>query len=96
MDDRPPVAHMDIAGPSWTDSDQPLLPDRRDGSSGANPATLSTISLMELTGAGIIIEESLKKLGVDTVFGINSSAAVICPFSMRLYDSGIRVVLTPP
>ena len=46
---------------------------------------------MELTGAGIIIE-SLKKLGVDTVFGIPGGCNL--PIFDALYDSGIRVVLT--
>ncbi len=46
---------------------------------------------MELTGAEIIVE-SLKKLGVDTVFGIPGGCNL--PMFDKLYDSGIRVVLT--
>ena len=46
---------------------------------------------MELTGAEIIIE-SLKRQGVDTVFGI--PGGVNLPMFDKFYDSGIRVVLT--
>ncbi len=46
---------------------------------------------MELTGAEIIVE-SLKKLGVETVFGIPGGCNL--PMFDKLYDSGIRVVLT--
>src|SRR3954466_4264194 len=46
---------------------------------------------MELTGAEIVVE-SLKKLGVDTVFGIPGGCNL--PLFDKLYDSGIRVVLT--
>src|ERR1700752_3500156 len=46
---------------------------------------------MELTGAEIIVE-SLKKLGVDTVFGIPGGCNL--PMFDKLYDSAIRVVLT--
>src|SRR4051812_22997781 len=46
---------------------------------------------MELTGAEIVVE-SLKRLGVDTVFGIPGGCNL--PIFDKLYDSGIRVVLT--
>jgi acetolactate synthase I/II/III large subunit len=46
---------------------------------------------MELTGAQIVIE-SLKRQGVDTIFGIPGGCNL--PMFDQLYDSGIRVVLT--
>jgi acetolactate synthase-1/2/3 large subunit len=47
--------------------------------------------MAELTGAEIVIE-SLKKEGVEIVFGI--PGGVNLPIFDKLYDSGIRVVLT--
>ena len=46
---------------------------------------------MKMTGAKILIE-SLKKEGVDIVFGIPGGANL--PTFDALYDSGIKVIMT--
>src|SRR4029077_20130677 len=68
-----------------------LLSDWSHRPSGAHVAALSGVFVMELTGAEIIVE-TLKRLGVDTVFGIPGGANL--PMFDKFYDSGIRVVLT--
>src|SRR5262249_18209689 len=68
-----------------------VLPHRSYWTSRSNFIALLGESLMELTGAEIVIE-SLKHQGVDTIFGIPGGCNL--PMFDKLYDSGIRVVLT--
>ena len=98
--DGRPWAHLDIAGPSWTDSDQPYCSDGRHRTSRAHAPALHRSFVknpdkketsMEMTGAQIVCEV-LKREGVEVVFGILGGANL--PLNDALGLSGLRFVLT--